>query len=170
MTQSKERVMGEEGLYRSSFEHDNCGIGAVVNIKGEKSHATVENALKIVENLEHRAGKDAEGKTGDGVGILLQISHKFFSKACLTSSWKKRDWNSLDGEPCRPFRKFSAIRQESVCLTSCRHSSKNRRMWKRESLSTAVCTSYAVFSNRATTTPTCHLFPAVPSYTKVCSS
>ena len=66
MTQSKERVMGEEGLYRSSFEHDNCGIGAVVNIKGEKSHATVENALKIVENLEHRAGKDAEGKTGDG--------------------------------------------------------------------------------------------------------
>ena len=71
MTQSKERVMGEEGLYRSSFEHDNCGIGAVVNIKGEKSHATVENALKIVENLEHRAGKDAEGKTGDGVGILL---------------------------------------------------------------------------------------------------
>ena len=63
MTQSKERVMGEEGLYRSSFEHDNCGIGAVVNIKGEKSHATVENALKIVENLEHRAGKDAEGKT-----------------------------------------------------------------------------------------------------------
>ncbi len=70
--------MGEEGLYRSSFEHDNCGIGAVVNIKGEKSHATVENALKIVENLEHRAGKDAEGKTGDGVGILLQISHKFF--------------------------------------------------------------------------------------------
>ena len=82
MTQSKERVMGEEGLYRSSFEHDNCGIGAVVNIKGEKSHATVENALKIVENLEHRAGKDAEGKTGDGVGILLQISHKFFSKAC----------------------------------------------------------------------------------------
>ena len=92
MTQSKERVMGEEGLYRSSFEHDNCGIGAVVNIKGEKSHATVENALKIVENLEHRAGKDAEGKTGDGVGILLQISHKFFSKACSTLGF------SLGGE------------------------------------------------------------------------
>ncbi len=69
------------GLYDSSFEHDNCGIGAVVNIKGIKTHDTVNNALKIVENLEHRAGKDAEGKTGDGVGILLQISHKFFSKA-----------------------------------------------------------------------------------------
>ena len=69
------------GLYDPSFEHDNCGIGAVVNIKGIKTHDTVNNALKIVENLEHRAGKDAEGKTGDGVGILLQISHKFFAKA-----------------------------------------------------------------------------------------
>ena len=66
------------GLYNKSFEHDNCGIGAIVNIKGIKTHKTVENALSIVENLEHRAGKDAEGKTGDGVGILLQISHKFF--------------------------------------------------------------------------------------------
>ena len=70
-----------KGLYDPRFEHDNCGIGAVVNIKGLKSHETVANALKIVENLEHRAGKDAEGKTGDGVGILLQISHKFFKKA-----------------------------------------------------------------------------------------
>lgn len=71
----------ETGLYSSRFEHDNCGIGAVVNIKGIKTHETVSNALKIVENLEHRAGKDAEGKTGDGVGIMLQISHKFFKKA-----------------------------------------------------------------------------------------
>ncbi len=70
----------EHGLYDSRFEHDNCGIGAVVNIKGKKSHQTVADALSIVENLEHRAGKDAEGKTGDGVGILLQISHKFFNK------------------------------------------------------------------------------------------
>ena len=69
-----------KGLYREQFEHDNCGIGAVVNSNGVRSHKTVENALHIVENLEHRAGKDAEGKTGDGVGILLQVSHKFFSK------------------------------------------------------------------------------------------
>ena len=69
------------GLYDPRFEHDNCGIGAVVNIDGTKSHETVASALKIVENLEHRAGKDAEGKTGDGVGILLQISHKFFQQA-----------------------------------------------------------------------------------------
>ncbi len=69
-----------QGLYRPEFEHDNCGIGAVVNIKGRKSHQIVDDALKIVENLEHRAGKDAEGKTGDGVGILTQIPHRFFSK------------------------------------------------------------------------------------------
>ncbi len=70
----------QQGLYDPRYEHDNCGIGAIVNIKGIQSHATVEKALQIVENLEHRAGKDAEGKTGDGVGIMLQISHKFFSK------------------------------------------------------------------------------------------
>lgn len=69
-------------LYSPTFEHDNCGIGAIVNMQGEKSHQLVADALKIVENLEHRAGKDAEGKTGDGVGILTQISHRFFSKVC----------------------------------------------------------------------------------------
>lgn len=72
----------QQGLYSTAFEHDNCGIGAVVHIKGEKSHQIVADALKIVENLEHRAGKDAEGKTGDGVGILIQVSHRFFTKVC----------------------------------------------------------------------------------------
>ena len=71
-----------KGLYRPEFEHDNCGIGAIVNIKGKRSHKLVDDALSIVENLEHRAGKDAEGKTGDGVGILTQIPHKFFKKIC----------------------------------------------------------------------------------------
>ena len=69
-------------LYDTSFEHDACGIGCCVNIKGKKSHETVNHALTIVEHLEHRAGKDAEGKTGDGVGILTQIPHKFFKKVC----------------------------------------------------------------------------------------
>ena len=81
-TQVNESNAKAQGLYDPRFEHDNCGIGSVVNIKGIKTHETVENALKIVENLKHRAGKDAEGKTGDGVGILLQISHKFFKKTC----------------------------------------------------------------------------------------
>lgn len=78
----KQSSQSSYGLYRPELEHDNCGIGAVVNIKGIKTHKTVQDALKIVENLEHRAGKDAEGKTGDGVGILLQISHQFFQKTC----------------------------------------------------------------------------------------
>ena len=69
-------------LYDPSFEHDNCGIGAVVDIKGRATHKLVSDALCIVENLEHRAGKDAEGKTGDGVGILTQIPHAFFAKKC----------------------------------------------------------------------------------------
>ncbi len=70
----------QHGLYRPEFEHDACGIGVVVDIKGRQSYQTVDDALKIVEKLEHRAGKDAEGKTGDGVGILLQVSHNFFSR------------------------------------------------------------------------------------------
>lgn len=81
MGQTENKQTQNSGLYSPRFEHDNCGIGAVVNIKGVRSHDTVANALTIVETLEHRAGKDAEGKTGDGVGILLQISHKFFKKA-----------------------------------------------------------------------------------------
>ncbi len=71
-----------ERLYE---ERDACGIGAVVNIDGRRDHAAVDDALHIVEKLEHRAGKDASGKTGDGVGILLQISHGFFKKTAEKS-------------------------------------------------------------------------------------
>ena len=70
-----------DGLYDPRFEHDNCGIGAIVNIKGLRTHKTVADALTIVERLEHRAGKDAKGETGDGVGILVQVPLDFFSGA-----------------------------------------------------------------------------------------
>lgn len=66
-------------LYNEAFEHDSCGIGAIVSIDGIPTHEIVDDALKVVERLEHRAGKDATGETGDGVGILVQISHKFFT-------------------------------------------------------------------------------------------
>ncbi len=69
-------------LYDPQFEHDNCGIGAVIDIEGRAAHGIVDDALKIVENLEHRAGKDATGETGDGVGILTQIPHKLFKAEC----------------------------------------------------------------------------------------
>ena len=70
-----------KGIYDPTRERDACGIGAVVNIDGRQEHRVVAQALDIVEKLEHRAGKDAEGKTGDGVGIMLQISHDFFAGA-----------------------------------------------------------------------------------------
>ena len=67
-------------LYDPSFEHDACGIGAVVNIKGIKTHKTVENALTIVETLEHRAGKDAEGKTGMVLVLCFRFLTDFLRK------------------------------------------------------------------------------------------
>ena len=76
MYQNEWRKTGK--LYDKDYEHDACGIGAIVNIDGRQDHETVGNALAIVERLEHRAGKDAAGETGDGVGILLQIPHAFF--------------------------------------------------------------------------------------------
>ena len=66
-------------LYSPTFEHDSCGIGAVISIRGVQSHRTVDDALKIVEKLQHRAGKDACGETGDGVGLMMQIPHKLMS-------------------------------------------------------------------------------------------
>ena len=67
----------EKGLYNAAYEHDACGIGMVVNIHGNKSHELVDNALKVLENLRHRGAEGADGKTGDGAGILLQIPHEF---------------------------------------------------------------------------------------------
>ena len=70
----------EKTLYNSKFEHDACGIGAIIDLNGEPSFSIVDDALTIVEKLEHRAGKDATGEIGDGVGIMLQVPHEFFSK------------------------------------------------------------------------------------------
>jgi glutamate synthase domain-containing protein 1 len=70
-------------LYDARFEHDSCGIGAVISIQGVQSHRTVDDALKIVEKLQHRAGRDASGETGDGVGLLMQIPHKLLCREAL---------------------------------------------------------------------------------------
>ena len=66
----------DEGLYQQSYEHDACGVGMVVNIHGGKSHELVDNALKVLENMEHR-GAETRDKTGDGAGIMVQIPHEF---------------------------------------------------------------------------------------------
>ncbi|MBQ0151130.1 MAG: glutamate synthase large subunit [Bacteroidales bacterium] len=65
------------GLYSPANEHDACGVGMVVNIRGNKTHELVENALKVLENMRHRGAEGADGKTGDGAGIMLQIPHEF---------------------------------------------------------------------------------------------
>lgn len=72
----------KQGLYDPRFEHDACGIGFVVNIKGEKSHEIVQQALTVLQNLDHRGACGCEENTGDGAGILLQVPHRFLRHAC----------------------------------------------------------------------------------------
>jgi glutamate synthase (NADPH/NADH) large chain len=72
-----------EGLYDPAFEHDACGIGFVANIKGNKSHEHISDALTVLENMEHRGACGCESNTGDGAGIMLQIPHEFFFDECL---------------------------------------------------------------------------------------
>ncbi len=72
----------KQGLYDPRFEHDACGVGFVVNIKGEKSHEIVEQALTVLQNLDHRGACGCEENTGDGAGILVQIPHRFLKDAC----------------------------------------------------------------------------------------
>ena len=69
-----------KGLYDPSFDHDACGIGAIAQLHGVRSHQTVDDALSILVNLEHRGGKGLESNTGDGAGILFQMPHRFFRK------------------------------------------------------------------------------------------
>ena len=65
------------GLYDSSYEHDACGVGMLVNINGDKSHELVDAALTVLENMKHRGAEGADNKTGDGAGIMIQIPHEF---------------------------------------------------------------------------------------------
>lgn len=72
----------KQGLYDPKFEHDACGIGFVVNMKGRQSHELVQQALTVLKNLDHRGACGCEENTGDGAGILLQMPHKFLHHAC----------------------------------------------------------------------------------------
>jgi glutamate synthase (NADPH) large chain len=72
----------KQGLYDPTLEHDACGMGFVVNIKGEKSHAIIDEALTVLENLSHRGASGADENTGDGAGIMIQIPHEFFKREC----------------------------------------------------------------------------------------
>ncbi len=77
---------GKQGLYDPWFEHDACGVGFVVDMKGRKSHRIVEQGLQVLKNLDHRGASGAEVNTGDGAGILIQMPHKFFAEVTKKSS------------------------------------------------------------------------------------
>ena len=184
----------QQGLYSQSFEHDNCGIGAVVNIKGRKDHQIVADALKIVEQLEHRAGKDAEGKTGDGVGILTQISHRFCSRVCqeigielggereygigmfffpqneLKRSQAKKMFEIIVEKEGMKFlgRRCWDIRQENVCLSFARALSKSRKILQQGWTLTESFMWYAAYLSRVTIIPMCRPYRAGPSCIRVC--
>ena len=78
----KERMLKKQGLYLPEFEHDNCGAGFICSLKGIKSNDIIHKALDILEKLEHRGAVSADGKTGDGAGILIDIPHEFFKSQC----------------------------------------------------------------------------------------
>ncbi|HEY9707888.1 MAG TPA: hypothetical protein V6D48_06755, partial [Oculatellaceae cyanobacterium] len=77
---NKNELPPKQGLYDPQFEHDACGVGFIVHMKGKKSHDIVEQALTILLNLDHRGACGSETNTGDGAGILMQVPHKFLKK------------------------------------------------------------------------------------------
>src|SRR5882757_5665547 len=72
-----------KGLYDARYEHDACGIGFVANIKGNKSHQHIDDALTVLENMEHRGACGCENNSGDGAGIMIQLPHEFFFDECI---------------------------------------------------------------------------------------
>ena len=72
----------KQGLYDPQFEHENCGIGLIVDMKGRKSHSIIQDALAICVNLDHRGGCGCDPITGDGAGLFIQLPHTFFKKVC----------------------------------------------------------------------------------------
>ena len=84
--------MKDQGLYLSEFEHENCGAGFICNLNGEKTNQIIHDALEILVKLEHRGGVSADGKTGDGAGLLIDIPHEYFNRVCDFSIPKQREY------------------------------------------------------------------------------
>lgn len=78
----KKNAKDQIGLYSPEFEHDSCGVGFIADIKGQRSHKIVEDALKILVRMDHRGASGADDNVGDGAGVLTQIPHKFFQNEC----------------------------------------------------------------------------------------
>ena len=78
----------KQGLYDPANEHDACGVGFIVDLKGRKSHAIVQQAIQILTNMAHRGACGCEKNTGDGAGIVLQMPHGFFESECAKIGMK----------------------------------------------------------------------------------
>ena len=81
-----------QGLYLKEFEHENCGAGFICNLNGDKTNQIIHDALNILIRLEHRGGVSSDGKTGDGAGLLIDIPHDFFTRACSFKLPKPREY------------------------------------------------------------------------------
>ena len=95
----------KQGLYDPQFEHDACGVGFVVNMKGRKSHSIVTDALQILVNLDHRGACGCEANTGDGAGILMQMPHEFLvqgHRQVSVSNFRPRANTAWACCSCRP--------------------------------------------------------------------
>ena len=85
-------MLKKQGLYLPEFEHENCGAGFICNLKGEKTNQIIHDALEILVKLEHRGGVSADGKTGDGAGLLIDIPHDYFKRVCGFSIPEQREY------------------------------------------------------------------------------
>jgi glutamate synthase (ferredoxin) len=84
--------MEKQGLYLPEFEHENCGAGFICNLNGDKTNQIIHDALEILVKLEHRGGVSADGRTGDGAGLLIDIPHEYFTRVCDFALPKQRDY------------------------------------------------------------------------------
>ncbi|GAA4938514.1 glutamate synthase large subunit [Algibacter agarivorans] len=85
-------MLKKQGLYLPEFEHENCGAGFICNLKGEKTNQIIHDALEILVKLEHRGGVSADGKTGDGAGLLIDIPHDYFKRVCKFDIPEQREY------------------------------------------------------------------------------
>ncbi|MFK5879136.1 MAG: glutamate synthase large subunit [Flavobacteriaceae bacterium] len=85
-------MIQKQGLYLPEFEHENCGAGFICNLKGERTNQIIHDALEILVKLEHRGGVSADGKTGDGAGLLIDIPHKYFERVCKFNLPAQREY------------------------------------------------------------------------------
>src|SRR3989442_8116561 len=96
----------KQGLYDPWFEHEACGVGFVVNVKGKKSHQIIQQALQVLRNLDHRGACGCEANTGDGAGILMQVPHPFLQKAVRESRFQasqaRPEWRGALVHPAGP--------------------------------------------------------------------